>query len=157
AVFAVSSAETISTGISLPCSRIHCKNENPSCPGSTTSNRTMSGCSRGNASRAASAESASAIRYLASSALRSPYLAARSSSTIKIVFMVVSLPRCFFTSLDRQGHLERCSLAVPCRTLPTHLTAKFRHSPRYNRQSQSRSLRFRCKEGLEDLFLYRRR
>src|SRR2546429_3262583 len=72
----------MSTGSSLPCSRIHFKNDNPSCPGSTTSNSSKSGCSRVSASRAASAESASAIRYFASSALRSPYLAAGSSSTI---------------------------------------------------------------------------
>src|SRR5881227_1097747 len=84
----------MSTGTSLPCSRIHFKNDNPSPPGSTTSSSTKSGCSRGNASRAVSAESASAIRYFASSARLSPYRAAGSSSTISIVFMI-----CFLTSL----------------------------------------------------------
>src|SRR5262249_42238184 len=113
------------------------------------------GCSRGNASRAASAESASAIRYFASSARRNPYRAAGSSSTISIVFVMSVFPY-FLTSLllcflQWQRHFEPCPMSILYCALPIDSPTEFRHAPRHNRQAQAGSLRFRGEERLKNL------
>src|SRR5262249_29629936 len=63
----------------------------------------------------------------------------------------------FGSATEGQKQIEAGSFAFAGRTDDFHLTAKFAHPPRDNRQSQSGSARFGRKKRLENFILHRRR